>query len=471
MASLPGHSSLPFGTPASQHAAGIAECQADSFAALLADDTALGFANDCFRRESDLYLSQDRTVPADAAHHDGLQSNANENSSAIQQLQDIASAQPAVGPVPIQPAAPEAAPPQPLIADTAPVLASPQSAPLQSPAMATVSHEVAAVQPPTNTFSQHPPPPVAEDSLPPAVCAGVTAADAHTSPKDPQAAHEQLQPADLDAQNRRDVPPPTQGNPQAAASNKQEHAASADVGRLLVEVLKGKDADSNSLCPSKIISSRSEPAVLRPSQQSAPSTRQTEAMLFPQSATAPMHAPHISAQPASKLTHPDAAGRQAAAAAPEISAELDAAADAAATAVAGGDSQVPQGPCQLQQDAQVRTQLSQQQVLANGDSAVAGPKLAVQDTQLPAQGSPATSPGTQQDPEQPLPASLPAIVKQDAQHARLAEDALTRLNRGGPSGGSPGLHGFMLLGETYGLGEQSHSCRVLAETTQRLPQQ
>lgn len=50
----------------SQRPASAADSQTDSFAALLADDTALGFADDCFRRESDLFVSQDRSAVFDA---------------------------------------------------------------------------------------------------------------------------------------------------------------------------------------------------------------------------------------------------------------------------------------------------------------------------------------------------------------------------------------------------------------------
>ena len=50
----------------SQRPASAADSQTDSFAALLADDTALGFADDCFRRESDLFVSQERSAVFDA---------------------------------------------------------------------------------------------------------------------------------------------------------------------------------------------------------------------------------------------------------------------------------------------------------------------------------------------------------------------------------------------------------------------
>lgn len=46
--------------------AGHSDSHPDSSSALLNDDTALGFADDCFRRESDLFLSQERTLQHDA---------------------------------------------------------------------------------------------------------------------------------------------------------------------------------------------------------------------------------------------------------------------------------------------------------------------------------------------------------------------------------------------------------------------
>ena len=55
------HNFLSYDGSTSQRPASAAESQADSVAALLADDTALGFADDCFRRESDLFIPQERT--------------------------------------------------------------------------------------------------------------------------------------------------------------------------------------------------------------------------------------------------------------------------------------------------------------------------------------------------------------------------------------------------------------------------
>lgn len=452
------HSFLPFGTPASQHAAGTADCQADSFAALLADDTALGFADDCFRRESDLYLSQDRAMPSDAAHREGLQSNADEDGFAIEQPQHpvMASGQPAVAPASTQPAATASAPHQHPTGDTAPVIASPQTAPLHSPAMATLSQEAAAAQPPTTTSSQHPPPPVTEDTCPSAACAGMTA--------DPQAAHGQQQPAGSGAQTRPDALGPTQASPQTSITNKQEHMMPAAASSSPVAGLKGKDSDVNSIGASSSIRNQ---AVLRLPQQSVPAAPQTQAVLSPQRARAPMHTPAVSAQPAEQSTHPDAAGTQAAAP-PEIRAQSNAAADAtaadaaaaAAAAAAGSDSQLPQGAGRLQQGAQVCAPHSQQQVLGSDHSAVAGPKLAVQDYQLPlpptAQDTPATIPWAQQAPAQPL-------VRQGTHHTRLAEDASASLDMGGPSGES---YLACIVAFTYALGEQIHSCRMLTEVVQ-----
>lgn len=60
------HDFLSFDNSISSRPASAAESQTDSFAALLADDTALGFADDCFRRESELFFSQERAVRVDA---------------------------------------------------------------------------------------------------------------------------------------------------------------------------------------------------------------------------------------------------------------------------------------------------------------------------------------------------------------------------------------------------------------------
>lgn len=438
------HGFLPFATPASQHAAGSADCQADSFAALLADDTALGFADDCFRRESDLYLPQDRAVPAEAAHHQSMHGNSSETSFSVQLPHDqvIASEQPAAALASTQPADTGSAPEEPTILNKAPLVASPQSSPLQSPATVSVSQRVAAAHPPDSMRSPHPRQAITKDSRPPDAYVSTAAADAQIDPREPQAAHRQLQPTQLGAHTPADAPAPTQVGLQTSADNKQEHESQATAGMSPVALLNGKDADTNSPGATKSISLRSDQPVLRPSQHLAPSRPQTEAVMSPGGARTPSHAADSSAQRVVKATLPDAAGMQAAP--PDLKSELHAGAGAGA---ADADSQVAQGPWP-QQDAQGHGALSQHQVLGNGHCAI--PKLAVQDYQPPhspiAEDAAADSSQTQQDPAQPAEA-VPAVPRQDAHHAGLAQGASTSQHRGGPSGMLSSIV-LLLLGTT-----------------------
>ncbi|KAL0037779.1 hypothetical protein WJX77_011584 [Trebouxia sp. C0004] len=64
------HDFLSFDSSINARPASAADSQTDSFAALLADDTALGFADDCFRRESELFFSQERAGHVDASAGD-----------------------------------------------------------------------------------------------------------------------------------------------------------------------------------------------------------------------------------------------------------------------------------------------------------------------------------------------------------------------------------------------------------------
>lgn len=426
------HGFLPFATPAGQHAAGSADCQADSFAALLADDTALGFADDCFRRESDLYLPQERAVPAEAAHHESPQGNANETSFCIQQPQDqdVASKQPAAAPASTQPAATESAPEEPTIPIKAALVAVPQSTLLQSPATVPVAQGVAAAQPPVSNPSSHLPQPITKDSRPLDALGDVTAADAQAPPAEAQAVHPQLQPAQLDAHTLANAPAPVEVDLQTDTNNPQQHGLQGAAGSSPGVVLEGKDAEINTPGATRDISPRSDQSVLRPSQHPAPSKPQTEAVLSPGVARTPSHALDSSAQPASEATLPDAAVMQAAA--PELKSELHAGAGAA-----DSDSQFCQAQ-QPQEDAQGHGSLGQQQVLGNGHSAAAIPKLAVQDYQMPhsqiAQGSPARRTQTHQDPAQPAEAVVPDVLREDALHAELPQDASTSQHRVGPSG-------------------------------------
>lgn len=419
------HTFLPFGTPATQQAAGTADCQADSFAALLADDTAVGFADDCFRRESDLYLSQDRALPAETAQHEGLHSNADEESSAIEPSPDqpTASIQPAAVASSTQPAATESMLHDHAVANTAPVTASAQPAPLQPPDIASASQGVAATQPPGIAYSHNLPTTATEDDGLPDAHADRPAADAHTSCTEPQALQDQLQ---RDAGDTQAVAPtPTQLELQTLTNNRQEHTAQASAGSSPVAMLKGRDGVLDSLGASTSFSPKLSQQVWRPSQHSAPSPAQVKMSLDGVRAT--NAAADCTAQASTGPERPDATDMQGAAA--DLKADLP---DAAL-----GNSPAAQGDCQLQRDVQVQAPPSQQQKLGNSQDAVERPKLAVQDYQLPlpevAKGAPTTGPQTRKDTGQQAQPVPMATVKQDA-HSRLPQDASTSQQKGGSSG-------------------------------------
>ena len=112
------HDFLSFDSSINARPASAADSQTDSFAALLADDTALGFADDCFRRESELFFSQERAGHIDASASGQLQSIPGDNA---------VTEEPAVS-IPQQPAATASiAPVPPPTAAGAPLMASAQS--------------------------------------------------------------------------------------------------------------------------------------------------------------------------------------------------------------------------------------------------------------------------------------------------------------------------------------------------------
>ena len=400
------HTFLPFGSPASQHAAGTTDCQPDSFAALLADDTALGFADDCFRRESDLYLSQDRAVAAETAHHIALSSSDDYSSPAEQPQGNI---------TPTQAAACESVPHDPTVGNPAPVTALAYSVPLQPPDVASVSQMVASAQPPSITSFLNPSPPALEDNLP-AVHACITAADAHanriaadahTSGAEPQASHGQLPAADRNAgQTHPDAPSPTQVELQTPKGNGQVHAAQASASSPLVAALSTRDAVTRSLGACESIWSKPAVPLPRLPQQSAQSTHQAEAVMSPDGATAPGNAPDPSAHSPLDDEHPRITDLRATPA--QVKADLhDAAAD---------DGQAASQDCQLQDASQLQGSMSQQQKLGDGQAAVVRPKLAVQDYQLP------------------LLQPAPHATASQGVHTSLPQDAAVGKHRGGSSG-------------------------------------
>lgn len=389
---------------ASQQPAGTADHQADSFAALLADDTALGFADDCFRRESDLYLSQDRTLPPEAAHHDGLPSN---HSSAIDQPEGEVTAciQPSAVSPATQSAASESVPHDATVATTLSGTTSAASASLRPPEIASASHEVASAQPPLSTNPDNPSPPPCMDSNLPAAQTNTTATDVHTPGAELQAAHDQLLPADLKQteQTKADAPSPTQAESQTSADNGQQPTPQASASSAQIEATKAGDAVVNSLGACESERSSSVQPVLRPVLQSAGSPAQAEAVMAPKGATVLGDASDSAAQapphrdlrdPPLEDAHPPATQLQATA----ITVK------AALPEAAAGDSHAAQQDLQPVYASQRQSSPSPQQKPGNSGAAAGRPKLAVQDYQLPllrtARGAPARGAQTQQDSEQ-----------------------------------------------------------------------
>ncbi len=128
------HDFLSFDSSINARPASAADSQTDSFAALLADDTALGFADDCFRRESELFFSQERAGHIDASASGQLPSIPSD--SAAPQQPAVSVPQQSAATTSIAPAPPPAAANAPL---TAPVQSSgaaalSASAPAEGPA-------------------------------------------------------------------------------------------------------------------------------------------------------------------------------------------------------------------------------------------------------------------------------------------------------------------------------------------------
>ena len=165
---------LSYDTSTVQRPATAADSQTDSYAALLADDTALGFADDCFRRESDLFFSQERAANAD-----------------VLSLDPLPGLHAASGHVDA-----DTAPPHLLAADTAPE----QTAPARTDATQFAALATAAEQAPAAITAQKQPPPIPAPEQPAALptaqeqsAAATTASDPvsheapHVSPSVPQA--------------------------------------------------------------------------------------------------------------------------------------------------------------------------------------------------------------------------------------------------------------------------------------------
>lgn len=168
---------LSYDTSTVQRPATAADSQTDSYAALLADDTALGFADDCFRRESDLFFSQERAANADVLSLDPLPGLHADDAASGHVDADTA-------------------PPHLLAADTAPE----QTAPARTDATQFAALVTAAEQAPAAITAQKQPPAITAPEQPAALptaqeqsAAATTASDPvsqeapHVSPSAPQA--------------------------------------------------------------------------------------------------------------------------------------------------------------------------------------------------------------------------------------------------------------------------------------------
>lgn len=204
------HDFLSFDSSITARPASAADSQTDSFAALLADDTALGFADDCFRRESELFFSQDRAGHIDASASGDSAAPKEPAVSVSQQSAATAS----IAPLP-PPAAAAAAAPLTASAQSSDAAAPPASAPAEGPAAARTSDAITSQ---TITFSSsqampapatdHARSPAFQDHLPAAAAPPITvppsaqkqpaahdtfAADAHTGASTPARAEESLE--------------------------------------------------------------------------------------------------------------------------------------------------------------------------------------------------------------------------------------------------------------------------------------
>ena len=462
------HMFLPLGSPASQHTTGTADCQADSFAALLADDTALGFADDCFRRESDLHLSQDHAVAAETAYQIALSSNDKYTSPSEQPQDNITASTPpsAVSPA-TQSAASESVPHNPLVGRVAPVTVSANAAPHSPPDVASASQGIASAQNLITTSFRNPSQPPPEDGHLPAAhasitaadaCANKTAADAYSSGTEPEVAHDQLQTADQPTGHMQaDAPNSTQVEPPTSTDHGQAHTAQASASSCMVAALTARDAVANNLGARRSMRLKASEPLLRPPPLSAQNSSQAEAMVSPDCATAPGDAPDSCAQAPLEDNHAGTTELEAIPA--QVKADLHDSAE--------GERQHASHDCQRQNASQVQGSVSQQQKLGSGQAAGGRPKLAVQDYQLPllqtARDVPDSGAQTQQDKRQPEQPGPVATLSQGA-HTRLPQDASTSQHRDGMPGVFyiPGLQSYVLLAEDSCCGRASS--KLPAET-------
>ena len=163
------HDFLSFDSNISARPASAADSQTDSFAALLADDTALGFADDCFRRESELFFSQERAGHIDAPASGQLPSIPGDNVVSEEPAASIpqqSAATTSIAPAP-PPAAAAAAPPMAPV-QSSDAVALTASAPAEGP-VATETSDAIPTQAINFSSSQAMPAPAPDQAISPAL--------------------------------------------------------------------------------------------------------------------------------------------------------------------------------------------------------------------------------------------------------------------------------------------------------------
>lgn len=163
------HDFLSFDSNSSLRPASAADSQTDSFAALLADDTALGFADDCFRRESELFFSQERAGHIDAPASGQLPSIPGDNVVSEEPAASIpqqSAATTSIAPAP-PPAAAAAAPPMAPV-QSSDAVALTASAPAEGP-VATETSDAIPTQAINFSSSQAMPAPAPDQAISPAL--------------------------------------------------------------------------------------------------------------------------------------------------------------------------------------------------------------------------------------------------------------------------------------------------------------
>lgn len=251
------HDFLSFDSSINSRPASAADSQTDSFAALLADDTALGFADDCFRRESELFFSQERAGHTDASAPGQLPSISGDNAAPEAPAASIVP-QPSAATtsmMPLHPAAPAvAAAPLTASVQSSDAAALTASAPAERPA-ATATSEAIPTQAIKFSSSQAMPAAATDQARSPALHDRLPVSDA--APPITVSLSAQKQPA-ADATFVADAHPGASTPARAEESlETQEHTAEASEDKSVAELASAAPQGSDMLEASPACSPKS----------------------------------------------------------------------------------------------------------------------------------------------------------------------------------------------------------------------